>query len=60
MKWSIILSQITDKYKMSEMYFGNKDTTMARERIKIGLFIRFVPFFACVFGRRKGMLVKHI
>lgn len=42
------------------MYFGNKDTTMARERIRTSLFIRFVPFFACDFGRRKGMLVKHI
>lgn len=41
------------RYKTSEMYFGNKDTTINRTDIGINLFIRFVPFYACILGRRE-------
>lgn len=53
---SNILSQIMDRYKMSEMYFGNKDTTINRTIIIIHLFIRFVPFYVCIFGRKEGYI----
>lgn len=42
------------RYKTSEMYFGNKDPTINRTIIGINLFIRFVPFYACILGRREG------
>lgn len=35
---SNILSQIMGRYKMSEMYFGNKDTTINRTITGINLF----------------------